>query len=384
MKKEADIFRIYLNIESKRYTIIKIIWYNISHKMLMNWEYCRLQAVSSRNRSVEKRRLMKIAFYSTKPYDRIYFEPKSQEYDIKLDFYETSCKEETIPLAKGHDAICIFVNDHLNATMLRELKEMGIIAVLLRCAGYNNVDIKAANECGIPVLRVPSYSPEAVAEFAAALLLTVNRYTHRAYTRTRDFNMSINGFMGMDLHGKTAGVIGTGRIGQAMIRILKGFGMKIIAYDPYLNDALDIEYDTIENVFEQADVVTLHCPLTPETKHIVQAKTIEMMKDGVYLINTSRGDLIRTEDLIEGLLAKKFGGVGLDVYDEECGVFYEDCSNDIMEDPNLARVTTFPNVLVTSHMGFFTKEAVEAIAEVTLNNADAVRNGRELENAVQI
>ena len=179
-------------------------------------------------------------------------------------------------------------------------------------------------------------------------------------------------------------MIGTGRIGQAMIRILKGFGMKIIAYDPYPNDALDIEYDTIENVFGQADVVTLHCPLTQETKHIVQAKTIEMMKDGVYLINTSRGDLIRTEDLIEGLLAKKFGGVGLDVYDEECGVFYEDCSNDIMEDPNLARLTTFPNVLVTSHMGFFTKEAVEAIAEVTLNNAVAVRNGRELENAVLI
>ena len=327
---------------------------------------------------------MKIAFYSTKPYDKIYFEPKSQEYDIKLDFYETSCKEETIPLAKGHDAICIFVNDHLNATMLRELKEMGIEAVLLRCAGYNNVDIKAANECGIPVLRVPCYSPEAVAEFAAALLLTVNRYTHRAYTRTRDFNMNINGFMGMDLHGKTAGVIGTGRIGQAMIRILKGFGMRIVAYDPYPNDALDIEYETIENVFGQADVITLHCPLTPETKHIVQAKTIEMMKDGVYLINTSRGDLIRTEDLIEGLLAKKFGGVGLDVYDEECGVFYEDCSNDIMEDPNLARLTTFPNVLVTSHMGFFTKEAVEAIAEVTLTNADAVRNGRVLENAVQL
>jgi len=196
--------------------------------------------------------------------------------------------------------------------------------------------------------------------------------------------MSINGFMGMDLHGKTAGVIGTGRIGQAMIQILKGFGMRIIAYDPYPNETLDIEYDSIENVFGQADVITLHCPLTPETKHIVQAKTIEMMKDGVYLINTSRGDLIRTEDLIEGLLAKKFGGVGLDVYDEECGVFYEDCSNDIMEDPNLARLTTFPNVLVTSHMGFFTKEAVEAIAEVTLNNADAVRNGRKLENAVQI
>ena len=325
---------------------------------------------------------MKIAFYSTKPYDKIYFEPKSHEYDMKIHFYETACTEETIPLAIGHDAIFVFVNDYLNAQMIHELKEMGIQAILLRCAGYNNVDIKAATECEISVLRVPSYSPEAVAEFAAAMLLTVNRYTHRAYTRTRDFNMSINGFMGMDLYGKTAGVIGTGRIGQAMIRILKGFGMRVMAYDPYPNPKLDVEYDSISNVFGQSDVISLHCPLTPETKHIVQAKTIELMKDGVYLINTSRGDLIRTEDLIDELLRKKFGGVGLDVYDEECGVFYEDRSNDIMEDPNLARLTTFPNVLVTSHMGFFTREAVEAIAEVTLKNADAVQKGLPLENAV--
>ena len=194
--------------------------------------------------------------------------------------------------------------------------------------------------------------------------------------------MNINGFMGTDLHGKTAGVIGTGKIGQAMIRILKGFGMKILAYDPYPNPSLDVEYATIENVFQRADVITLHCPLTPETKHIVQAKTIELMKNGVYLINTSRGDLIRTEDLIEGLLQKKFAGVGLDVYDEEGGVFYEDRSNDIMEDPNLARLLSFPNVLVTSHMGFFTTEAVQAIAEVTLKNADAVQKGLSLENAV--
>lgn len=325
---------------------------------------------------------MKIAFYSTKPYDKIYFEPKSQEYGIKIHFLEAPCNEETIPLAKGHDAVCIFVNDYINAAMIHEFKEMGIKVILLRCAGFNNVDVKTAYACEMPVLRVPSYSPEAVAEFAAAMLLTVNRHTHRAYTRTRDFNMNINGFMGMNLYGKTAGVIGTGRIGQAMIRILKGFGMNIIAYDPYPNPKLDIAYDTIENVFGKADVITLHCPLTPETKHIVQARTIELMKDGVYLINTSRGDLIRTEDLIEGLLQKKFAGVGLDVYEEEGGVFYEDRSNDIIEDENLARLTTFPNVLVTSHMGFFTKEAVEAIADVTLQNADAVQKGLPLENAV--
>lgn len=325
---------------------------------------------------------MKIAFYSTKPYDRIYFEPMSKKYDIKIHFFEVPCNEETIPLAKGYDAVCIFVNDYLNAHMIHELKEMDTKAILLRSAGFNHVDIKVAAECGIPVLRVPSYSPEAVAEFAMALLLTINRHTHRAYTRTRDFNMNINGFMGTDLHGKTAGVIGTGKIGQAMIRILKGFGMNIIAYDPYPNPSLEVEYATIENVFQRADVITLHCPSTPETKHIVQAKTIELMKQGVYLINTSRGDLIRTEDLIEGLLQKKFAGVGLDVYDEEGGVFYEDRSNDIMEDQNLARLLSFPNVLVTSHMGFFTTEAVQAIAEVTLKNADAVQKGLSLENAV--
>lgn len=325
---------------------------------------------------------MKIAFYSTKPYDRIYFEPKSKEYGVSIHFLEVPCKEETISLAKGHDAVCIFVNDYLNAGMMRELKEMGIKAILLRSAGFNHVDIKVAAECGIPVLRVPSYSPEAVAEFAMALLLTVNRYTHRAYTRTRDFNMNINGFMGMDLYGKTAGVIGTGKIGQAMIRILQGFGMKILAYDPYPNPNLDVEYLPIDEVFARADVITLHCPLTPDTKHIVQAKTIELMKKGVYLINTSRGDLIRTEDLIDGLLQKKFAGVGLDVYDEEGGVFYEDRSNDIMEDEQLARLLSFPNVLITSHMGFFTQEAVEAIADVTLQNASAVWNNQPLENAV--
>ena len=267
--------------------------------------------------------------------------------------------------------------------MIDSIAAMGVRAVLLRSAGFNHVDIKAAARNNIPVLRVPSYSPEAVAEFAMAMLLTVNRQTHRAYTRTRDFNMNINGFMGTDLHGKTAGVIGTGKIGQAMINILRGFGMEIIAYDPYPNSSLDVEYCDKEDVFRRADVLTLHCPLTPETKHIVQEKTIELMKNDVYLINTSRGDLIRTDDLIEGLLKKKFAGVGIDVYEEENGVFYEDCSNEIIADENLARLMTFPNVLVTSHMGFFTKEAVRAIADVTLKNADAVNRGLELVNVVK-
>lgn len=325
---------------------------------------------------------MKIAFYSTKPYDTIYFEALSKEYNINIRFFEIPCNIETVYLAKGYDAICIFVNDYINSDIIKELAKLQVKAILLRCAGFNNVDINAAYAVKIPVLRVPSYSPEAVAEFAMAMLLTVNRHTHRAYSRTRDFNMNINGFMGMDLCGKVAGVIGTGRIGQSMINILKGFGMNIMAYDPYPNPKLEVNYASLEEVLKNADVITLHCPLTPETKHVICAKNIELMKDNVYLINTSRGDLIRTEDLIEGLLNKKFAGVGLDVYEEESNVFYEDCSNDIMEDENLARLLTFPNVLVTSHMGFFTKEAVKAIAEVTLKNALEVQEGKGFTNQV--
>lgn len=252
---------------------------------------------------------------------------------------------------------------------------------MLRCAGFNNVDIKAA-EGKLHVLRVPSYSPESVAEFAMALLLTVNRYTHRAYARTRDFNMNINGFMGTDLHRKTAGVVGTGRIGQSMIRILKGFQMNILAYDPYPNPKLDVNYVSLEELMKQSDIISLHCPLTEETKHVVNEKTIGLMKKGVYLVNTSRGGLIDTEALIDGLLEKKFAGVGLDVYEEEEGVFYEDRSNEIIKDENLVRLASFPNVIITSHMGFFTKEAMQAIAQVTMENAYALESGKELANEV--
>ena len=234
----------------------------------------------------------------------------------------------------------------------------------------------------LAILRVPSYSPEAVAEFAMALLLTVNRFTHRAYNRTRDFNMSLNGLMGTDLNHKVAGIIGTGKIGQAMIRICKGFGMQVLAYDPYPNKELDVKYVTVNELVEKADVVSLHCPLTPETEHIINKDTISRMKKGVYLINTSRGRLIDTESVIEGLREGKFGGVGLDVYEEEEGVFFEDRSNDIMTDDNLARLMTFPNVLVTSHMGFFTQEAMQAIAIETMENAYALENGLPLTNQV--
>lgn len=324
---------------------------------------------------------MKIAFYSTKPYDRIWFEPLAKEYGFSLHFMEVPCNEETIFMAAGYDAICIFVNDYVNKQMIEKLYEMKVKAILLRSAGYNHVDIKAAED-KIAVLRVPSYSPEAVAEYAAALLLSVNRFTHKAYGRTRDFNMSINGLMGRDLNNKIAGVVGTGKIGQAMIRILEGFGMSILAYDPYPVKGLDVEYVSLDELMQKADVISLHCPLTKETKHIINKKTIAKMKDNVYLINTSRGALIDTEALIEGLLNKKFAGVGLDVYEEEEGVFYEDRSNDIMKDDLLARLTTFPNVIITSHMGFFTREAMQSIAIETLENAYALENGLPLINKV--
>jgi len=327
---------------------------------------------------------MRIAFYTTKPYDRFWFEPLGKDYGIDIHFLDATCDDETIILAKGHDAICVFVNDHIDEAMIKQLAEYGVQGILLRSAGFNHVDIQAAAKYHIPVLRVPSYSPEAVAEHGLALLMSVNRYIHRAYNRTRDFNMSINGLMGTNLYHKTAGIIGTGKIGQAMIRMLKGFDMRILAYDLFPNKDLDVEYVSLEELYEKSDVISLHCPLTKETEYLINKESIERMKKGVYLINTSRGALIDTNALVEGLLSEKFGGVGLDVYEEEEGLFFEDKSNEIMKDETLARLMTFPNVLVTSHMGFFTEEAMQAITIETLENAYALKNGVELVNAVTV
>ncbi|MDE7357913.1 MAG: 2-hydroxyacid dehydrogenase [Lachnospiraceae bacterium] len=324
---------------------------------------------------------MKIAFFSTKPYDRIWFEPMGKDYGFEIRFYEVPFHEETVSLAKGFDAVCIFVNDYVNAEMIKQLYDMHVKAILLRSAGFNHVDVKAAED-KIQILRVPSYSPEAVAEFAMTMLLTVNRYTHKAYNRTREFNMSLHGLMGVDFFRKTAGIVGTGKIGQAMIRICNGFGMEVLAYDPFPNKELDVEYVSVQELMERSNVISLHCPLTSETRHLVNADTIAKMKDGVYLVNTSRGALIDTDALSDGREAGKFGGVGLDVYEEEEGIFYEDKSNEIMREENLDRLMTFPNVLITSHMGFFTKEAMQAIAKVTLENAYALENGLPLVNRV--
>ena len=325
---------------------------------------------------------MNIAFFNTKPYDRLWFEPLSKEYGMKIHFIESSLMPDTVILASGFDAVCIFVNDNVTEQIAEALASLGIKLILLRCAGFNNVNLDATRALGITVLRVTSYSPAAVAEFSMASILTVNRKLHRAYTRTRDFNMSINGLMGQDLNGKTAGVIGTGKIGQCMIDIFNGFHMKVLAYDLYPNENLDAIYVTLDELFEKSDVISLHCPLTADTYHLINELSIRKMKQGVIISNTSRGSLIDSAALIDGLKEGHIGAVALDVYEEEDGLFYEDVSNKIIQDDILSRLCTFPNVLITSHMGFFTKEAMQAIAVETLQNAFAYENGMKLLNIV--
>ena len=326
---------------------------------------------------------MNIAFFGTKPYDKLWFEPLSKEYGHYIRFIDSNISEDTIILANGCNAVCVFVNDSVTENIVRKLSTIGIKLILLRCAGFNNVDLKATKDLGITVLRVPSYSPAAVAEFAMASILTVNRHTHRAYSRTRDFNMSINGLMGTDLQGKTAGVVGTGKIGQCMIDIFNGFHMKVLAYDLFPNENLDAIYVSLDELFEKSDVISLHCPLTKETKHLINSDSINKMKPGVILANTSRGALIDSLALVDGLKSHKIGAVALDVYEEEDGVFYEDYSNEILHDDTLSRLSTLPNVLITSHMGFFTKEAMQAIATTTLENAKAFEEEKELVNIVK-
>lgn len=325
---------------------------------------------------------MKILFFNAKPYDKIWFKPLAEKMNYQIKFRSVRLDEDSAGLAKGYDAICAFVNDDLNKNVINELIDAGIKGILMRCAGYNNVDLEAAKG-KLKILRVPGYSPEAVAEFAMAQILTVNRQTHRAYVRIRDFNMNINGLMGENLYQKTIGIVGTGRIGQAMIRICRGFGMKILAYDLYPNESLDVEYVKLEQLFRESDIISLHCPLTDDSRYMINEDSLKIMKDGVYIMNTSRGELIRTEDLLEALrVPGKIGGVGLDVYEEEEELFYEDRSNEIMTDDMLARLVTFPNVLVTSHQGYFTKEAMREIAHVTMENAKALEEGRDNGNEV--
>ena len=309
---------------------------------------------------------MKIAFFDSKPYDEDVFGQFSSE-SLKMKFFETKLNEDTVSLAKGFDCICAFVNDTINSTVIDALCGYGIKLIALRCAGYNNVDIAYAKG-KISVVRVPAYSPYAVAEHTMALLLTAVRHTHKAYVRTKSFNFSLNGLVGFDLYGKTVGIIGTGKIGRVFADICKGFGMKILAYDKYPNNSLNVEYTTLDRLFKESDIISLHCPLNDESYHLINKESIASMKKGVILVNTSRGALVDSEALLEGIRNKKIGGACLDVYEEESELFFEDNSNLIINDDTLALLMTMPNVIVTSHQAFFTKEALSNIANTTIEN----------------
>ena len=310
---------------------------------------------------------MKLAFFDTKSYDIPGFDRYGIPAGVEIKYFEPNLNRDTVALAAGFDAVCVFVNDTVDAVVVDKLHQLGVKAIVLRCAGFNNVDIKAC-EGKLRVFRVPAYSPHAVAEHAMALLLTINRRTHKAYIRTRDFNFSLQGLAGFDLYGKTVGIVGTGKIGRVSADICKGFGMKILAYDKFPNPDAGLDYVDLPELFAQADIISLHCPLTEETHHLINADTIAMMKKGVTIINTSRGALVDTEALINGIKEKKVGAACLDVYEEEGDFFYEDFSGHIVQDDKLVRLIAMPNVIVTSHQAFLTSEALDNIAATTVNN----------------
>jgi len=310
---------------------------------------------------------MKLAFFDTKTYDVPGFDRYGVPAGVEIKYFEPNLNEDTVSLAAGFDAVCVFVNDTVNAAVVEKLYQLGVKAIVLRCAGFNNVDIKAC-QGKLRVFRVPAYSPHAVAEHAMALLLTINRRTHKAYNRTREFNFSLQGLAGFDLYGKTVGIIGTGKIGRVFADICKGFGMNILAYDKFPAPNSGLHYVDLPELFEKSDIISLHCPLTEETKHIINADSIARMKKGVTIVNTSRGSLINTEDLINGIKEKKVGAACLDVYEEEGDLFYEDFSGHIVQDDKLVRLIAMPNVIVTSHQAFLTNEALDNIAATTINN----------------
>jgi len=329
-----------------------------------------------------------VAFFDTKPYMRDAFD-RSCPADVALRYYQDRLTAETVSLAAGCRAVCVFVNDTVDETVLTELAVLDVRMVALRCAGYNNVDLAAARRLGITVVRVPAYSPYAVAEHAVGLILALNRKLHRAYHRVREGNFSLDGLVGFDLHGRTAGVVGAGKIGACVLRILAGFGCRLLAFDPQPNrqlaDELEVEFTSVDQILSQADIISLHAPLCPPTFHIIDADAINRMKEGVLLVNTSRGGLIDTRALVDGLKSGHIGAAGLDVYEEEGGVFFEDLSGEILTDDVLARLMTFPNVLITSHQAFLTEDALEGIADVTFENLAQYRAGKrfgELTHAV--
>lgn len=328
---------------------------------------------------------MKILFFDTKSYDKESFDKQAANYPgIEIEYLKTDLAPKTAPLAKGYDAVCAFVSSDVGTRTVEALHEAGVKLILMRCAGFNNVDLDKAKEYDIKVMRVPGYSPEAVAEHAMTLALAVNRRIHKAYVKVRENDFSLGGLMGFNFYQKTAGIVGTGKIGAAMARICRGFGMKVIAYDVYENPSLKdfVTYVTLDELLAQSDLISLHCPLMDNTYHLINKDTIAKMKDGVILVNTSRGGLVKTNDLIDGIRARKFFGVGLDVYEEETKNVFEDRSDEILEHSTTARLLSFPNVMITSHQGFFTQEALEAISKTTLDNAVAFEKGETTGNEV--
>lgn len=317
---------------------------------------------------------MKVAIFSTKHYDRQFLDEANAGTPHQFTYFEPRLTRETAALAKGFDAACVFVNDILDAEVLRKLADGGVRLVALRCAGFNNVDLEAARALKIPVARVPAYSPHAVAEHTVALMLALNRKTHRAFSRVREGNFSLEGLLGFDMNGRTVGIIGTGKIGFFVAQIMKGFGCRVVAHDIFPNDEckkLGVEYMAVHRLLACADIVTLHCPLTPDTRHMIDQKAVGLMKDGVMLINTGRGALVDARALVQGLKSGKIGHLGLDVYEEEAGLFFENLSDQVIQDDVFTRLLTFPNVIITGHQAFFTREAMRNIAETTLGNLTA-------------
>ena len=323
--------------------------------------------------------MKKVAFFDTKPYDRTWFDALGKNYEIT--YFEEKLNHHTAKFTDGFDAVCAFVNDRVNALAIERLYNNGVQLIAMRCAGYSNVDVKAAFQ-KLHIVRVPAYSPHAVAEHAMGLLLTLNRRLHKAYNRTREFNFSIVGLTGTDLYGKTVGVIGTGKIGRTFIDICRGFGMRVLAYDKFPAKDSGLDYVELDTLLRESDVISLHCPLTPDTRHILNRDAFSKMKKGVFILNTSRGALIDSEALLDALNSRTVGGAGLDVYEEEANLFYEDRSDTIIHDDTLALLVSRPNVILTAHQAFLTEEALHNIAEETIKNLDAFFSGAPLENEI--
>jgi D-lactate dehydrogenase len=326
---------------------------------------------------------MKITFFSAKPYDIQFFNKENTQYGFDIEYFETHLGPHIIKAVGETDVVCVFVNDKVTAEVIESLAKRGVKVIALRCAGFNNVDLKAATEHGIQVCRVPAYSPQAVSEHAVAMLLTLNRKTHKAYNRVREQNFSLQGLLGFDVHNKVVGVVGTGNIGKAFCKIMLGFGCTVIAFDVYPNDelkSLGVTYLLLQDVFAQADIISLHCPLSDQTKHMINETTIQSMKPGVMIINTSRGGLIDSKAAIKGLKSGHIGYLGIDVYEQEEKLFFRDLSTQIIDDDVIQRLMSFPNVLITAHQAFFTEDALNQIADITLSNIHNLLNGKKPES----